>query len=164
MSVPLTCGCGGDRGKVVAIEGDVEGADGDLLPLHLLDLGGDPLRERDAAGADADQHQAADAAVALDDLDCHPPNDPRHLLGVEDCALRRQVLGHASARFPGSGGSYGRRLGLVNEGKDDNRVSIKVAGMQPSPSIPPQSPLPSAHPDPRERGGRTRQLHLHLWL
>src|SRR6185295_11650708 len=72
-----------------------EDADGDLGALHALDLGGDGLGERHAAGADAGEQQLREIAVALDDLARHPPNDPRHLLGVEDRRLRRQVLSHA---------------------------------------------------------------------
>ena len=57
--VPLTWGWARDGRQVVAVEGDVEDADGDLLPLHALDLGGDALGERHAAGADADEQQSA---------------------------------------------------------------------------------------------------------
>ena len=58
---------------VVAVEGDVDGAERDLLPAPLLDQRGEPLRERDAAGVDADEREPAEVVVALDDL----VRDPR---------------------------------------------------------------------------------------
>ena len=101
-----------DGREIVAVESDVEGADGDLGPFHPLDLGGDLLGEGDAAGADADQQEGGEvAAVALGDLPRHPANDPSHLLGVEDRRLRRQILGHERGDlqirgivWPGAGG------------------------------------------------------------
>src|SRR5947209_7636339 len=109
---------GGDGRQVVAIERDVEDADGDLLPLHGLDLGGDLLGEGDAAGADAGQQEPGEIGLALHDLPRHTPDDPRHLLGVEDRRLRLQVLGHSQAvsqEVSGRRGCYGRGGGLSIE-------------------------------------------------
>ena len=58
----------GTGDDVVPVEGDVDGTERDLLPAPLLDQTGEPLRERDAAGMDADERQAAEVVVALDDL------------------------------------------------------------------------------------------------
>ena len=113
---PLDQGLRADGREVVAIEGDVEGADGELDPLHPLDLGGDLLGEGDAAGADAGQEDRAEVAVmALGDLPRHPANDPGHLLGVEDRRLRRQVLGHWRGALQ-IRGILCRGRGDVNEG------------------------------------------------
>ena len=105
---------GGDGGQVVAIEGDVEDADGDLLPLHGLDLGGDLLGQGHAAGADAGQQEPGEIGLTLHDFPGHTPDDPRHLLGVEDRRLRLQVLGHSQA-VSGRRGCYGRGGGLSIE-------------------------------------------------
>src|SRR4051812_15923959 len=111
----LHLGLGGDGGQVVAVERDVEDADGDRLALHPLDLGRDLLRQGDAAGTDADQEKPGEVAVRLDDLAGHTANDPRHLLGVEDRGLGLQVLGHRQGGLR-SAGCYGRRRGLSTEG------------------------------------------------
>src|SRR5262249_49755282 len=53
---------------VVAIEGDVDRAEGDLRPGELLDQTAETVRERHAAGVDADQRDVVEPGVALDDL------------------------------------------------------------------------------------------------
>ena len=53
---------------VVAMEGDVDRAERDLLPAPLLDQGGQPLGERDAARMDSDERERAQVVVSLDDL------------------------------------------------------------------------------------------------
>ena len=107
---------GADGREVVAIESDVEDADGDLDRLQALDLGGDLLGERDAAGADADQEDGPEVAVmALDDLSDHATDDPSHLLGVEDRRLGRQVFRHAGETSR-SAASYAGDRGLSTKG------------------------------------------------
>ena len=56
------------RREVVAIEADVELADGHLRPLDLLDLLGQALGEQIAARHDADERDVARALVGLEDL------------------------------------------------------------------------------------------------
>ena len=55
-------------GYVVAVEADVKLADRDVRALELVDEGGDALGEPDATGLDADEHEAVNAAVALQNL------------------------------------------------------------------------------------------------
>ena len=53
---------------VVAVEGDVDGAEVDLDAAELLDQPAQPLRERDAARVDADERDRVEVGVRLDDL------------------------------------------------------------------------------------------------
>ena len=55
-------------GDVVAVEGDVDGAERGRVAGALLDQPGEPVRERDAAGLDADEGELVELRVALDDL------------------------------------------------------------------------------------------------
>jgi hypothetical protein len=48
--------------------GDVELADWHGVVLEALDQPGEPVRERDAAGVNTDQAEAARASVAFEDL------------------------------------------------------------------------------------------------
>src|SRR6476659_6108633 len=62
---------------VVAVEGDVQLAEGDLGAGELRDPPAQPLRERDAARVDADERDLGEVGAALDDLVC----DTRQRLG-----------------------------------------------------------------------------------
>ena len=53
---------------VVAVEGDVELAELELVARALLDQPAEPLRERHAARVDADERDRAEVLVPLDDL------------------------------------------------------------------------------------------------
>src|SRR5581483_528894 len=53
---------------VVAVEGDVDGAERDRRPGELLDQPPQPLGDEDTARVDADQRDVVEALVALDDL------------------------------------------------------------------------------------------------
>ena len=66
-SVPFTCGRVAEP-RVVAVELDVERADGDVRALVLRDRLGEAARERDAAALDADEHEPGRAGLLLDDL------------------------------------------------------------------------------------------------
>jgi hypothetical protein len=81
-----------DGGQVVAVERDVEDADRRRLALHRRDVLGELLGDRHTAGADADQHEVRDPAVALEDLAGHPAHHARHLLAVEQRRLEPEVL------------------------------------------------------------------------
>ena len=54
--------------QVVAVERDVELADGDRRPLDLLDARRETARERDAARGDAEEDEPLAALVAFEDL------------------------------------------------------------------------------------------------
>jgi hypothetical protein len=69
---------------VVAMEGDVELAERDLGAGELADPPAQPLRERHAAGVDADQRDPRQIGVALDDLVRDPDERPLDRLGIED--------------------------------------------------------------------------------
>jgi pyrimidine operon attenuation protein/uracil phosphoribosyltransferase len=81
---------------VVAVERDVDGAEPDLLPAPLLDQGGEPLRDRDAAGVDADQGDLGQVGVALDDLVGDPREGARESLCVQQ-RLHRKAVGAVRA-------------------------------------------------------------------
>ena len=57
---------------VVAVEGDVDGAELDLDAAELLDQPAEPVGEGDAARVDADERDAVELRVRLDDLVSDP--------------------------------------------------------------------------------------------
>jgi hypothetical protein len=68
---------------VVAVEGDVELAEGDLRAAQLLDALPQPLREWDAARVDADERDAREVGVPLDDLVRDARQRARDRFGIE---------------------------------------------------------------------------------
>ena len=72
---------------VVAVEGDVELAERELLARALLDERADALRDRHAAGVDADERDRLEVLVALDDLVRDPGKRPADRLLVEQDPL-----------------------------------------------------------------------------
>lgn len=64
----LENGLGSDAREVVAIEGDIERADGDFDAIDAAHGLGDAIGERNAAATDADEGKVAGAAALLDDL------------------------------------------------------------------------------------------------
>jgi hypothetical protein len=76
---------GNDR-QVVAIEGDVEGADGQVDRLVLADRIRDPAGQRDAPALDADQGEAVRSGLLLDDLVGDADGRAADLLGGHDLA------------------------------------------------------------------------------
>ena len=86
-----------DGGEVVAIEGDVERADGHF---GLLDAAQDlrqALRQRHAAAHDADQPEIVDAVVLLDDLVREPDDGALDFGGGHDLRFLAQVGGRLEA-------------------------------------------------------------------
>jgi len=73
----------GDRGQIVAVEGDVEDARADRLPLHLFDLFRHPLGDGHPSASDSDDDEVLGAAVFLEDLDGHAPDGAIHTRTVE---------------------------------------------------------------------------------
>jgi hypothetical protein len=69
---------------VIAVEGDVELAEGDLGPLQLGDPAPQSLRERDPARVYADEGDTFEVGVALDDLVRDPRQGALDRCGIED--------------------------------------------------------------------------------
>jgi hypothetical protein len=69
---------------VVSVEGDVELAERDLGAAHFADAPAQPLGQRDAARVDADERDALEIRVALDDLVRDPRQRALDVLGVEN--------------------------------------------------------------------------------
>ena len=76
---------------VVAVEGDVEGADGHARALDPVDLRRQAPGEIVAAGGDADQRDVRGAPVAFEDL----VRDPRH--GSTDLRLLHEARAHVTS-------------------------------------------------------------------
>ena len=88
---------------VVAVEGDVELAEGELLARALLDQPAQTLRDRDAARVDADERDRVEILVALDDLVRDARERPADGLVVEqDLRRRLRRQGETSDSFPAS--------------------------------------------------------------
>src|SRR5215471_2458124 len=87
----------GDQRKVVAIERDVEGADGEGLLDEVSQRRGQPGRQRDAASADADEGQVRKIAAPLGDLVGHAIDHPANAVRVEDPRLLDQSVGQVPA-------------------------------------------------------------------
>jgi len=83
---------------VVAVEGDVELAEGELGRAQLLDPTAQPLRERDAARVDADERNLVQVGVALDDLVGDPRQRLGDRLGIEDGRGCRGLGGYVAVR------------------------------------------------------------------
>jgi hypothetical protein len=84
--------------SVVAVERDVDGAEGDLLAAPLLDQRGEPLGDRDAARVDADEREAGQVVVALDHLVRDPRERAAEALRVEQ-DLGRSAAGDVRAHL-----------------------------------------------------------------
>ena len=67
--------------QIVAVQGDVEGPGGHADPGDALQLVRQPARERGPRGADADQREIAEGAVAVGHLVGDSGNRARDLIG-----------------------------------------------------------------------------------
>jgi len=83
---------------VVAVEGDVELAEGDLGAGELRNPPAQPLRERDAACVDADERDPGEVGVALDDLVRDPRQRLGDRLGIENGRSCRGLGGYVAVR------------------------------------------------------------------
>ena len=91
----------GAHHHVVAVEGDVDRAEGGRRAGALLDEPREPLRERDAARLDPDERDVLDGRVALDDLVGDSRKGPAQRFRVEDrLPLNRGVRVHPSPFRP----------------------------------------------------------------
>jgi hypothetical protein len=70
--------------NVVAMEGDVELAEGDLGAAQLLDAAPQSLSDRHAAGVDPDERDSLEIRVALHDLVRDSRQRALDRLGIED--------------------------------------------------------------------------------
>src|SRR5207244_7415298 len=84
------------QAEVVAVERDVQRPHGQRGAVDLGDLGGEPLRERDATGAQADEREVGGAAVLLEDLVGNAGEGPVERRFVENLGLLSE------ARYGGS--------------------------------------------------------------
>ena len=153
ISVRRTIGCGPDglAHQVVAVEGDVEGADRHVVAGDVLERGGDAPGQRHAARAHADDGQLLDAAVALDDLVGDAHQRARDAIGVHHdghCAASlRSAAPHGTGdRGPGTGkalvweravsaDSAGRRSGRRTRPGRDVRVGMFTSSRAHRPAI-----------------------------
>ena len=85
-----------EQGEVVAVEGDVQRAHGQLRPLLLRDQRADALRQRHAPALDADEHQVLRALIALDDLVRDALDGAAHRRLVHDLCLSAKFHGCSS--------------------------------------------------------------------
>jgi hypothetical protein len=83
---------------VVAVEGDVQLAEGDLGAGELGDAAAQPLGERDAARVDPDERDPGEVGIALDDLVRDPRDRLRDRLGIEDSRGCRGVRAQGAFR------------------------------------------------------------------
>jgi len=100
-----------DPREVIAIQRDVDGPERDVGVLVRGDRVAQPGREDVAARADADDGEAAEVAVALDDLVGDARDRATHVVGAEQDGTRRN---HDELSFPAS---QDRSLKVVRYGE-----------------------------------------------
>jgi hypothetical protein len=83
---------------VVAVEGDVELAEGDLAARELGDPPAQTLGQRHAARVDPDQRDLREVGVALRDLVRDPRDRLRDPLGIENGGRCRGFGGYVAVR------------------------------------------------------------------
>ena len=87
---------------VVAIEGDVDGAEVRSRAGPLLDQPSQTMRERDAARLDADERDSRQIGIRLDDLVRDSRQRPAQSVGIEENPPRRSL--HGTHRVGSVGG------------------------------------------------------------
>ena len=97
---------------VVAVERDVDGAELDLLPAELRDQPAQALRERDTACLDADERDAVEIRVSLDDL----VRDARER-ALDRFAVEKDLFGGHAGR------AHVRGFGLAGTGRCNGLLS-----------------------------------------
>ena len=103
---------------VVAVEGDVDGAELGCLAGPFLDQTCEPAGERDAPRLDADERNLVELGVRLDDLVSDARERSRERAGVEEDLPERLHCAHRAARVAGRGTCVVIRLlsGLTGPG------------------------------------------------
>ena len=89
----------GDEREIVPIKRDIQFSDRDGNALDLLNIFGQPLGERNAAGLDADETEVFGAVILLNDLVGDAHKRPLHGGLVHDLRFE----GHCHTSFPSSG-------------------------------------------------------------
>jgi hypothetical protein len=116
---------------VVAVEGDVQLAEGDLAAAQLLDPATQALREGHAARVDADEGDRGEVGVALDDLVRDARNRLRDRLGIEDSrrcrGVRAQGAFRAMLTFDSFSASRDRVKGVLIGARDYTGVRTATA-------------------------------------
>jgi hypothetical protein len=79
---------------VVAVEGDVDGAERHLVAAEVGDVAPEPLRKRHAARVDPDEGSALEVAIPLDDLMGDASDRPVQGLGVQEDLARFDLRSH----------------------------------------------------------------------
>ena len=79
---------------VVAMKRDVDAPERDLDATEVFDQTTEPLGQRDAAGLDADERDAREVAVPLDDLMGDAGDRPAQRLRVQEDAPRIDMRSH----------------------------------------------------------------------
>src|SRR5205823_8185527 len=111
--------------EVVAIERDVQRPHGQRGAVDLGDAGGEPMREGDAAGAQADEREVRRAAVLLEDLVRDAGEGPVERRFVENLSLLSE------ARYRG-----GHLLSLrASRGSLKGKVSVKLSSLYTCESV-----------------------------
>src|SRR5262249_44988124 len=88
-------------GKVIAVQGNVEGANGDRLLLNLVNQLSQPLGQGNATALDSDQRQILDSVVLFHDLVGQPDQGTFDLRGGHDASFLAEV-----GKTSGSAGSH----------------------------------------------------------
>ena len=89
-------------GDVVAVEGDVDGAEQRRPAGALLDQSREALRERDAARLDPDERDLVEVGVGLDHLVRDARERPRERVGVEEDLPRSLHRTHGTTGIGGT--------------------------------------------------------------
>jgi hypothetical protein len=113
--------CHRTEADVVAIEGDVEGTDGDRETFELLDGVGQAACQRQAPGVEPDEHHVVGTTIALHDLVGDTGLRPANVAGVEHAhrgPSRRSLTGLPSR----SRADYQ----LIREGPSTRRADMTV--------------------------------------
>ena len=87
---------------VVAVEGDVDRAEIGRCAGALFDQSSQTVRERHAAGLDADERDAGEIGICLDDLVRDPRQRPAERISIEENGSRRGLhCAHGACRVDG---------------------------------------------------------------
>jgi hypothetical protein len=108
-----------DRGQIIAVQGDVENAEWNLVILNLSDLFHDALGQDRAAPANADYRQAFCPAIAFDYLVRNPYEGSPYRIGFH--YLR--FLAHVSFL---SGSRKKNPPCLLQEGFSVGKIMVRV--------------------------------------
>jgi len=131
--------------EIIAVQRDVEGADGECDPLDLLDLPGDAPGDELAPRSDPHDHDAFGPFVLLEDLVCEPGDGAFEPGLIDDLCLefshgmsvrreveQREQTGDKKTSIPGNGNG-----GFISGGKstrarlaaDNSTIDVRTTGV-----------------------------------